>query len=157
MIRYACPSCGSYDIHAEAWGSINDSVLLDFVEQTDHYCAGCQEHFHGDWCTVDVATGKCVSCALEDGEGHGEEFKPVIGEAAIEAELIGTAHILLKQARDLLVEAAAPKSAARVRLALSSVRGAMSNANHRARSDRPRKRIRRAPRMEIKTIKHGEQ
>lgn len=147
--RYCCPNCGSDDIDAEAWTSINDERVGNFAEGGDNFCNDCQNHFKG-WCEVDVRTGKCVACYYRG--KHDEEFKPLenIGPPPTEADAINEAFVLLKKARDLLAAACAPKSAQRVRLAISSVKGALSNARHR--TQRPdRRRIRRAPAMRVQT------
>lgn len=60
----------------------------------------------------------------------------------------------LLTARDYLKRAGAPKSLERVKLALSSVRGALGNAEmreHAARDGRARKRVKRAPKMRVTT------
>jgi hypothetical protein len=71
-----------------------------------------------------------------------------------DAERVEAAMVFLKKARDLLDKAGCPKALARVRLAISSVKGATSNARHRqsaAERGDTRKRIRRAPKMVILT------
>ena len=158
LTRNVCPECGSDCIQAESWVSLNDDLVLDFVESTDNYCGGCEEHVRG-CCEVDVATGECVVCGLYGDDEHSEAWKQEVKKltpASVEADMIDSALRLLKEARNLLAKAGAPKSTARVRLAITSVKGAISNARHRAgatRDGRERKRIRRAPRVEIVTTR----
>lgn len=120
MRHYVCPECGSANIRGEAWASINDEMLIDFVEGADFWCPDCEQH-SSVACKIDVATGQCVDCGLY-GRPHGEAFKPSRDVAATEAQIVEHVITLLKQARDLLVTAGTPKAAARVRLALSSAK-----------------------------------
>lgn len=73
-------------------------------------------------------------------------------------ERVRAAEVLLKTALQHLERAGCPKSAKRVRLAISSVRGALANADYRlsaAGRGEVRKRVRRAPEIEIKVKKAG--
>ena len=146
MTRMVCPLCGSVVVHAEAWATLNDEILIEFVESADNFCGNCEEHFRGR-CKVNVDNGECVDCA--NGGDHTAEWTVNVARltvASVEADLIRSAQQLLVEARNLLAKAGSPKSLARVRLALTSVRGALSNARHRVY--RPeRKRIKRAPKV----------
>lgn len=86
------------------------------------------------------------------GHARGNPADAPCDTTEVEAACIESAIELLASARRLLVKAGAPKTAERVRLALTSARGALSNARYR--EHRPeRKRIKRAPRVEVRTIK----
>lgn len=148
--RHVCPYCGSDSIDGEAWVNINDDTVGSY-SGSDLYCNYCEEHIRGT-CTVDVETGKCVGCWFSGSGGgkHDEFFKPLenMSPPPTEEELIEQARRKLIDARELLKQAGTPKSTERVRLALSSVKGALRNASYR--KHRPeRKRIKRAPRLEV--------
>jgi len=145
---YVCPNCGSDGIEAEGWVPWNGEGG-DMADGGDNYCSACESHFSGGACKVDVVTGECVECMARD--GHPESFQPLKNiMPPTDADNIEHALRLLKEARELLREAGAPKSLARVRLTISSAKGALANAGYR--KHRPdRKRIRRAPAMRIET------
>lgn len=145
---YVCPECGSDGIEAEGWVPWNGGGG-DMAEGGDNFCSECQEHFDGGACKVNVVTGECVECMV-DGD-HPDTFQPLKHiTVPTDADLIENAIRHLTSARELLREAGTPKSLGRLRLTLTSAKGALSNARHRAH--RPnRKRIRRAPAMRIET------
>lgn len=68
-------------------------------------------------------------------------------------ERVKRARDLLREARKLLKEANCPKTVERVRLALSSIEGAVRNVESRrfASTYRTRKQIHKAPRMFVTT------
>jgi hypothetical protein len=69
----------------------------------------------------------------------------LVGEALVK-EAIG----YLRAARDVLKDAHCPKTVARVRLALSSAKGAARNAMYRRMGvERGRKMIKRAPKLQV--------
>ena len=151
--RYCCPGCGSDDIDAEGWIDVNDDIVSSWSDGANLFCNSCQEHFNGA-CEIDLATMRCI--VHGEGGDHDSTVKPAFTRESADVVSVRHARYLLEKARDLLVKAGAPKAAQRVRLSLSSVRGALSNA--RARLERkargePRKRIRRAPKVIVSTVR----
>lgn len=71
----------------------------------------------------------------------------------LDVERVRLARNLLREARKLLKEANCPKTVERVRLALSSIEGAVRNVESRrfASTYRTRKQIHKAPRMFVTT------
>lgn len=153
--RYVCPYCGSDDIDMVTWVGVNDDKVGDYAGSGECACNSCEAEFDM-WCTIDVHTGKCIDCQI-DGD-HNANFKPLerTTPPLNEAELINEARVLLAKVLDNLKRAGAVKSLQRVRLARSSVKGALANARYRegarARGE-TRKRIRRAPRVKIANAK----
>lgn len=72
-----------------------------------------------------------------------------------DVERVKRARDLLREARKLLKEANCPKTVERVRLALSSIEGAVRNVESRRFNEgrRVRKQIHRAPKMFVGTFK----
>lgn len=83
-------------------------------------------------------------------------MRKIVSDISVsDSDRVNIANSFLKLALAHLVEAGCPKAAQRVRLALSSVRGALSNTRHResaAARGETRKKIKRAPKIEIRNI-----
>lgn len=96
---------------------------------------------------------RCTRCPVQgylDVEDSIGDFQKrctnvLVGEALVK-EAIG----YLRAARDVLKDAHCPKALARVRLALSSTKGALRNAGYRRGGvERGRKTIKRAPKLQV--------
>lgn len=42
---WACPSCGSQEIQALAWVTLNGEVIEDYDEGTEYWCPRCERHY----------------------------------------------------------------------------------------------------------------
>lgn len=116
-----CPTCGPEE-------ELSGQYMSDESEDAGTYdgwlCGGCRGYWPG-------AVPPCASCGADGFAVDRGDHAPACPNAR-PADKVKRALVLLREARDLLADAQAPRTLARVRLAITSAGGAL---RHSSRAD----------------------